>query len=434
MPATSSNVTRMSSLRSTRRAVDRPNAPRTPPAPPRSWRRVSQTSAPINSSAGASPSTRLSQNDRPVSGGSALITTSLSASSLVRLAVSMNDGTCVLNRSTFTAFASPGGSYVASRLSSPSMASSRDVTSCTLPASTCSRKNGWYGTCRRFGGAPVRKETRRLSARRPTRTPRNQRLRGIIGGFAGRGCVGDEAGAGAGTYGPLEQKRPASDNLAAKDCPPSRGGEPPRQQLIRAADSLGALTVESRLLFDGPLGGRNRLEPLVRDRVAALDRQAVRAGGETLLRPLDRTQLLGEPLAESLSELVGPRTSISATTQRSSTTTARYRPSRPARPARFRSAPVPAGAAPGLVPYPSSTSNVRAWLARTSRAVSRSRSSTTTSYGPTMESPSDAPAPRFVCRTTDSIPALASSPETSSASCAVAKTSRVTIRMPSIPN
>ena len=58
------------------------------------------------------------------------------------------------------------------------------------------------------------------------------------------------------------------------------------------------------MLFDGPLGGWNRLEPLVGDRVAALDGQAVGAGGETLLRPLDRAELLGEPLAYSLRELV----------------------------------------------------------------------------------------------------------------------------------
>ena len=47
---------------------------------------------------------------RPESGGLALMTTCFSESSFVSAAVSMNVGTCVLNRSTCTGLASPGGS------------------------------------------------------------------------------------------------------------------------------------------------------------------------------------------------------------------------------------------------------------------------------------------------------------------------------------
>ena len=48
----------------------------------------------------------------------------------------MNDGTSVLNFVTLTGLASPGGSYVASRFSSPSIESCFELIWLTLPALT----------------------------------------------------------------------------------------------------------------------------------------------------------------------------------------------------------------------------------------------------------------------------------------------------------
>ena len=107
----------------------------------------------------------------------------------------MNAGTCVLKLSTSTGLSSPGGSYVVGFFSSPSIESSRDVIASTFPASTCSRKNGWYGTRGRSGGAPVRNEIRRLRTNSPTKNASNALLRGNIGGFAG--CFPRPSGAGS---------------------------------------------------------------------------------------------------------------------------------------------------------------------------------------------------------------------------------------------
>ena len=159
------------------------------------WRRDSQTKNPTRRSAGASPSRRLSRKLRPASGALALMTTSLSVSSFVSPARSMNAGTCVLNRSTSTGLSSPGGSYVVGFFSSPSIESSREVIASTFPASTCSRKNGWYGTRGRSGGAPVRNEITRLRASSPTKNTSNALLRGNIGGF--EGCLPRPSGAGS---------------------------------------------------------------------------------------------------------------------------------------------------------------------------------------------------------------------------------------------
>ena len=123
------------------------------------------------------------------------MTTSLSVSSFVSSVRSMNAGTCVLNRSTSTGLSSPGGSYVVGFFSSPSIESSREVIASTFPASTCSRKNGWYGTRGRSGGAPVRNEIRRLRTSSPTKNASRALLRGNIGGFAG--CFPRPSGAGS---------------------------------------------------------------------------------------------------------------------------------------------------------------------------------------------------------------------------------------------
>src|SRR3954468_4397193 len=59
-----------------------------------------------------------------------------------------------------------------------------------------------------------------------------------------------------------------------------------------------------RFLLDRALRGRDDLEPRVGDRLAALDREPVRARGESLLGTLERRQLLLEVLGAAGVELV----------------------------------------------------------------------------------------------------------------------------------
>ena len=63
-------------------------------------------------------------------------------------------------------------------------------------------------------------------------------------------------------------------------------------------------TVQGAFFVDRQLGGRPRLEPLVRNRLPALDRQAVRARSESLLGALDRGQLVAQACFPALVELV----------------------------------------------------------------------------------------------------------------------------------
>ena len=115
------------------------------------------------------------------------MTTFSRASSRVSSAGSMNAGTSVLNLVTATGSASPGGSNVASLLSSPSMESARELISATLPASTWSTKNGWYGTRFRSPGRPVMNEITRFNARSASASQMNSLRRGIMGGLGGAG-------------------------------------------------------------------------------------------------------------------------------------------------------------------------------------------------------------------------------------------------------
>ncbi len=110
-----------------------------------------------------------------------------SASSLVSAAGSMNAGTSVLNLVTAIGSASPGGSKVASCFSSPSMESARELISWTLPASTWSTKNGWYGTRLRSSGRPVTNEITRFTASSARTNQMNRLPRGIMGGLDGAG-------------------------------------------------------------------------------------------------------------------------------------------------------------------------------------------------------------------------------------------------------
>jgi hypothetical protein len=54
---------------------------------------------------------------------------------------------------------------------------------------------------------------------------------------------------------------------------------------------LASLALEARLLFDGALGGGNRFQPLIGNRLTAFYGQAKCASGKPLLGVLDRSQL-----------------------------------------------------------------------------------------------------------------------------------------------
>src|SRR6476619_1278518 len=58
------------------------------------------------------------------------------------------------------------------------------------------------------------------------------------------------------------------------------------------------------LFLDGPLGRRQGLEALIRDRLAAFDGEAVRSGGETRFGALERVKVFAQVLRETLVELV----------------------------------------------------------------------------------------------------------------------------------
>ena len=71
-----------------------------------------------------------------------------------------------------------------------------------------------------------------------------------------------------------------------------------------AADRDLGSAIEALLLGDRALGGRDRLQPLVRDRIAALYREPVATLCQPLLGPLDRRQLRVQVVAPALVELV----------------------------------------------------------------------------------------------------------------------------------
>src|SRR5262245_20116297 len=196
MPATSSKQTRSRAPGVTRRAMERPKPPRIPPLPAPVWRRNSQMKNPTRRIVGRKPSTSVTHSDRPSSGGSALITTFSSASSLVSSAGSMNAGTSVLNFVTSTGLASPGGLNVASLFSSPSIESARELISLTLPSWTWSTKNGWYGTRFRSSGRPVMNESTRFTAKSASTNQKNRLPQGIMGRLDGVG-VPRPSGAGS---------------------------------------------------------------------------------------------------------------------------------------------------------------------------------------------------------------------------------------------
>ena len=72
----------------------------------------------------------------------------------------------------------------------------------------------------------------------------------------------------------------------------------------RPCGVLGPLALEPFLLRGSPLGRGKRLQPLVRDRIAALDREPVRPLGEPGLGALDRLELRPQLPAQAGVELV----------------------------------------------------------------------------------------------------------------------------------
>ena len=63
-------------------------------------------------------------------------------------------------------------------------------------------------------------------------------------------------------------------------------------------------SLASTFFFSGSLGRRDGLQTLVRDGLAAFDREPVRARGQARLGPLDRGEILAEIVGPSLVELV----------------------------------------------------------------------------------------------------------------------------------
>src|SRR3954471_6455093 len=216
MPATSSKVTRLASPGATRRAVERPKPPRTPPAPPPACRRMSQMNRPTSRIVGPKPRNSVERNDRPLSMGSALTTTPLDSSCLVRFVVSTNDGTSVLKWSTLVAFFSPDGVNFAFFLRSPWIVSPCEEISWTLPACTCCRKNGEWGTCVRCGGPLKMNAATKLRTNRPMIRGIQRRPRGSIGGF---GCGGAPRQSGAGST-----RQPLPSSVGGGGCGVGGGG------------------------------------------------------------------------------------------------------------------------------------------------------------------------------------------------------------------
>src|SRR5438067_2323681 len=85
---------------------------------------------------------------------------------------------------------------------------------------------------------------------------------------------------------------------------PGRSSSPPRLSSGSLPDGSLLPALVPRFFLGGPLRGRVDLEPLVRNRGAALDRDAVGAGGEPLLGTFDRLELAAQSVGEAFVELV----------------------------------------------------------------------------------------------------------------------------------
>src|SRR3954470_14403601 len=88
-------------------------------------------------------------------------------------------------------------------------------------------------------------------------------------------------------------------------CPPVSDRTPRRGSAARELALPGsAAAFEAPLLLGSAFGRRDRLEPLVRNRLAALDREPVRTRVDAGLRALHCGELVQEPLAKAGLELV----------------------------------------------------------------------------------------------------------------------------------
>src|SRR6476619_7842091 len=76
----------------------------------------------------------------------------------------------------------------------------------------------------------------------------------------------------------------------------SRRHHGPRACAFSVSEGSGPLpaVLEALLLGDGALGRRNHLEPLIGDRLAALDGEPVASVSQALLGPLDRRELVSK--------------------------------------------------------------------------------------------------------------------------------------------
>ena len=129
--------------------------------------------------------------------------------------------------------------------------------------------------------------------------------------------VGDDghrdAGVGEPVLGPVDveqgdRSRPTAANEATRettaDKNASRSVPPRRAWLIVGGTAVVQLVAPSfgARLVHGAFGRRDDLEALVRNRLAALDRQAVGAGGQTLLGTHQRVEPFPEVVGEALVE------------------------------------------------------------------------------------------------------------------------------------
>src|SRR5262249_54518422 len=101
--------------------------------------------------------------------------------------------------------------------------------------------------------------------------------------------------------------RPGRKHAPLRERPVRQSGRATLPSRARGRGSGAA--VVACLLLRGTLGGRNDLEALVRDRLAALDREPVCPFEEALLGPLDGLELGAEAVDQRLVELgiVGAR-------------------------------------------------------------------------------------------------------------------------------
>src|SRR5215216_3234020 len=156
------------------------------------------------------------------------------------------------------------------------MVSPRAEISSTLPACTCCRKNGEYGTWLRSGGPPVKNASAKLRTKRPAMIAKNRRLRGNIGG---RGAGGAPRPSGAGsTRQPRRSSSGFGDGAVGELAGPGSGMALLQQARevrfeSRVADRRGLHAVDRDAVARGEAGhGAEHGEPVVAvrgDRAAA---------------------------------------------------------------------------------------------------------------------------------------------------------------------